>query len=322
MLIAWLLVILGLLLLVVGGEALVRGASGLALLVRVPPAVVGLTIVAAGTSAPEAVVSVQAALSGSSGLSMGNVVGSNIFNICVILGLTALVKPLRILGNTVRLEWPVMMLAAFQLHLLARDAVIDRLEGGYFIVALVVFMAYAVWLGRRNTSPEEQENFSHLPTASLGRTGSAAWLMNSLAVTVGVGVLAAGSTALVRGAVVVASSLGVSDAVIGLTIVAAGTSTPELVTSLVALRRGQGDIAVGNVVGSNIFNVLGIVGIAALVQPLDVPQEIIERDNWWMLGTSALLFPLMRSKMEVNRIEGALLLAVFCVYTTLLLRAL
>lgn len=318
MVLDWILVALGLALLVGGGEALVRGACGIALLARVTPAVVGLTIVAAGTSMPELVVSTQAALEGSPGLALGNVVGSNIFNIGAILGLTALFRPLRIQGNTVRLEWPVMMLAAAQLHLLSRDRSVDRLEGAFLLGAMIGFVAYAVWVGRRAAAPVEQAEFEGIATASFGRTGQTAAMFNIAAIVVGVGLLAAGSTALVRGAVGVASGLGVSDAMIGLTIVAAGTSAPELFTSLVAVRRGQDDIAVGNVVGSNIFNVLGILGTTALIQPVPVPPELIARDNWWMLGASLLLFPLMKSGMRISRAEGGVLLAGFCVYMTVL----
>jgi len=319
MIIDWLLIIAGLALLVAGGEALVRGASGIALLAKVTPAVVGLTIVAAGTSMPEMVVSLQSAIEGNPGIAVGNVVGSNIFNIAAILGLTALLRPLRIQGNTVRLEWPVMMLAAFQFHLLARDATVDRLEGGFLFTALVIFMAYAVWLGRKSATTEEKAGFEEIATASLGRTGNTAVTFNLVAVLLGIGLLAGGSTALVRGAVGVASALGVSDTVIGLTIVAAGTSTPELVTSLVAAWRGRDDIAVANVVGSNIFNVLGIGGVTALVHPLPVPLEIIARDNWWMLGASLLLFPLMKTGMRVNRVEGGVLFAGFLVYMAVLI---
>jgi cation:H+ antiporter len=312
------LVLFGFALLVGGGEALVRGASGIALLARLTPAVVGLTIVAAGTSMPELVVSLQAALESSPGLAIGNIVGSNIFNIGLILGLTALIRPLRIQGNTVRLEWPVMMLAAFQFHLLARDLRIDRLEGCFLLTALVVFVAYAVWIARKSATPAEHEGFEQLATASFGRTGSMATLYNTGAIIIGIGLLAGGATALVRGAVGVASNLGVSDTIIGLTIVAAGTSAPELVTSIVAVRRGRDDIAVANVVGSNIFNILGIGGATALIHPLPVPTEIITRDNWWMLGASLLLFPLMKTEMQVSRVEGAILLAGFVAYMTLL----
>ena len=318
MIIDWLLVLAGLALLVGGGEALVRGASGIALLAKVTPAVVGLTIVAAGTSMPELVVSLQSAIEGSPGIAVGNVVGSNIFNIAAILGLTALIRPLRIQGNTVRLEWPVMMLAAFQFHLLARDGSVDRLEGGFLFTALVAFIAYAVWLGRKSAAPGEKEGFEELATASFGRTGNRAVTLNIVAVLLGIGLLAGGSMALVRGAVGVSSALGVSDTVIGLTIVAAGTSTPELVTSIVAAWRGRDDIAVANVIGSNIFNVLGIAGTTALVHPLPVPAEILARDNWWMLGASLLLFPLMKTGLRVNRVEGAVLLAGFATYMAIL----
>ena len=321
MIIDWLLVLAGLTLLVVGAEALVRGASGIALLARVTPAVVGLTVVAAGTSTPELVVSVQAAIEGNPGLAMGNVVGSNIFNIAAILGLAAMVRPLRIQGNTVRLEWPVMMLAALQLHLLARDGLVDRFEGGFLLAGMVAFTGYVVWVGRQGTTPVERQEFEQLATASFGRTGTAAMGLNIAAVAVGVGLLAGGSTALVHGAVGIAATLGVSDTVIGLTIVAAGTSTPELVTSLVAARRGQDDMAVGNIVGSNIFNVLGIAGATALIHPLAVPTEIISRDIWWMLGASAILFPLMKTGMRVTRMEGAVLLAGFSTYLALLIRS-
>lgn len=319
MILDWLLTLAGLASLVAGAEALVRGASGIALVARLTPAVVGLTIVAAGTSMPELIVSTQAALEGSPGLSLGNVVGSNIFNIGAIVGLVAMMRPLRIAGNTVRLEWPVMMLAAFQLHLLARDGLIDRLEGGFFLTALIAFMTYTVWVGKHATTPIEQEEFAQIETASFGRSGKAAIGFNAAAILVGMGLLAGGSTALVRGAVGVAGSLGISDTVIGLTIVAAGTSTPELVTSVMAARRGQDDIAVANVVGSNIFNVLGIIGATALIHPLPVPAEVLLRDNKWMLAASLVLFPLMKTGMRINRLEGAVLLGGYATYLAILI---
>jgi cation:H+ antiporter len=314
-----LLVLVGLLLLVSGGEALVRGASGIALIARITPSVVGLTVVAAGTSMPELVVSTRSAWAGSPGLAMGNVVGSNIFNIGAIVGLTAIVRPLRIEGNTVRAEWPVMMLSAVVLHLLARDGQVDRLEGGFLVLGLGAFVAYVVSVGR--TDPSATPEVTEIPTASLGRTGAAAVTLNGVAVALGIGLLASGASVLVKGAIGIASSLGVSEAVIGLTVVAAGTSLPELMTSLIAARRGQDDIAIGNVVGSNIFNVLGILGTTAVILPVAVPREILERDDWWMMGASLLLFPLMKSQMTVTRSEGALLLAGMLSYLVVLLRA-
>lgn len=314
----WFYIVAGLVLLVLGGEGLVRGASGIAFLAKLSPAVVGLTIVAAGTSMPELVVSVQAAFAGSPGIAIGNVVGSNIFNIGAILGITALISPLRIQGSTVRMEWPVMILASFQLFLLARDMSVDRVEGVSLLIAMVVFIAWAVWLGRNTVQDSEVE----LSTASFGATGSRALLFNLAAIGLGVALLAVGSTLLVDGAVGIAAGFGVSDSIIGLTIVAAGTSTPELITSIVAAKRGQDDIAVGNIVGSNIFNILGILGATALIHPLDVPAEIMSRDVWWFLGISLLLFPLMKSGMKITRLEGTVLLAVFATYTGILVYSL
>jgi cation:H+ antiporter len=283
---------------------------------------IGLTVVAFGTSMPEMLVSAKAAIGHQGGIAVGNVVGSNIFNIAAILGLTALISPLTIRGNVVRFEWPVMMLAVFQFHLLARDSRIDRLEGGFLATALMAFIAYAVWLGRKNVAPIEQQGFADTVTATFGRTGRTAVGLNIAAIVVGIGLLAGGSTALVRGAVGLASAFGVSDAVIGLTIVAAGTSAPELVTSILAAWRGRADIAVGNVMGSSIFNVLGIAGTTALIHPLPVPAEILTRDNWWMLGAAALLFPLMMTGMRLNRLEGGLLFGGFIVYMVLLIGSL
>jgi cation:H+ antiporter len=312
----------GLVLLVGGAESLVRGAKGLALLARISPTVIGLTIVAAGTSMPELVVSVDAALRDSPGLSLGNVVGSNIFNIAAIVGSVALIHPLRIQGNTVRLEWPVMMLAAFLLHLLSRDGTVDRLEGAFLLTGMVAFTAYAVWVARRNATPLEHEEFREMTARSFDRGRKQAWLFNSGAVVLGVALLSGGAGLLVDGAVTLARTMGVSPTLIGLTVVAAGTSLPELATSAVAAWRGEDDIAIANIIGSNIFNVLGIVGTVALILPLPVPPEIIVRDNWWMIGVSALLLPLMWSNMRISRWEGAVLLGIFLVYMLVLLSAL
>lgn len=314
------LVLLGLILLVAGGELLVRGASGIALFARITPTVIGLTVVAAGTSMPEMVVSVRAAIDAQPGLAAGNVVGSNIFNVALILGVAALVRPLRILGNTVRLEWPVMMLASLQLHLLARDGLVDRFEGGALVLALIAFTTYLVFIARRTVEPAEQEEFQDVSTASFGRTGATAMAFNAVAILVGVGLLIGGANALVSGATSIARALAVPETVIGLTVVAAGTSLPELAASVVAAWRGKDDIAVANVIGSNIFNIFGILGVTSLILPLPVPPEIVARDDWWMLGFALLLFPLMRSGMRINRLEGGVLIAGFLLYLGLLFR--
>ncbi len=297
-----------------------RGASGVGLLARLSPSVVGLTIVAAGTSMPELVVSLQAAHGGSHGVALGNIVGSNIFNIGLVLGLTALLRPLRIQSSSVRLEWPVMLLAACVLLGFARDGNLDRFEAGLLLTGLVAFVLLAVRTSNKSSSSGAQDACaSDISTASFGKTGGTAWVFNLTAVVLGAVLLAFGSETMVKGAVGVAEAFGVAPSVIGLTIVAAGTSTPELVTSLVAAWRGKDDIAVTNVLGSNIFNILGIAGATAMVAPLPVPPEMVSRDIWWMLGLSVLLFPLMRSSMRVTRVEGAVLLGIYFAYLATLL---
>ncbi len=316
MILNWIFILIGLTALIAGAEALVRGASGIAILARMSPAVIGLTIVAAGTSMPELMVSVKASFNGNPGLAIGNVVGSNLLNIGMVLGITALFRPLRIQGNTIRFEWPVLMLATLQFYLLARDRVIDRIEGAFLFGVMITFMAYAVWLGRQGVVENTGEK---LPTASFGRSGSPAALFNILAIILGGGLLALGAGTMVKGAVGVAGSLGVSETIIGLTIVAVGTSAPELVTSVVAALRGQGDMAVGNVVGSSIFNLLAILGVASLFKPLPVPGEIMSRDIWWLIGITVLMFPMMLSGKKVNRWEGFILLAAITAYIVMLL---
>lgn len=318
------LVAIGVALLGYGADLLVRGAVTVAKAARLSAAVIGLTIVSMGTSLPELTVSLAAALKGSSDLSLGNVVGSNIFNIGVVLAAAALVFPMRVHSSAVRLEWPFMFLASFQLLLLARDGRLDRLEGGFFVVGLVLFTAYAVFIGRTAVAGEEAADLAEevarfdVPPAGAVRPRASFALAMGLIVG-GIALLMLGGEALVRGAVSLARSLGWSERVIGLTIVAAGTSAPELATSIVAARKGQSEIALGNVIGSNIFNVLGILGVTAVVRPLDVSASVLGTDLWWMLGLSALLFPMMRTRYVVGRAEGGVLLALYVTYVVVLL---
>ncbi len=319
MILDWLFIVIGLLVLVAGAEALVRGASGIALLVRMTPAVVALTVVAAGTSMPELVVSVRAAVAGNPGLALGNAIGSNFLNIGLVLGLTALVSPLLIKKNTIKFQWPAMMIATLLFYFLARTGEIDRLEGGFMTAALVAFMAYAVFLDRRKVVEVSVDD--ELQTADFGRKGTTAALLNILAVVIGIALLAVGADTMVKGAIGVAAGLGVSDTIIGLTVVAVGTSAPELVTSLVAALRGRSDMAVGNIIGSCIFNLLGILGITAIISPLPVAPELINRDMIWLLGITVLLLPMMWTGRKLNRIEGALLFLGFVAYMTVLILA-
>lgn len=306
----------GFVLLALGGEALIRGAVSVARLARLSTAVIGLTIVAMGTSVPELSVSLVAALEGRSDIAMGNVVGSNIFNVAAIVGVSALVLPIQVHLTAVKLEWPFMFTALLACLLLARDGLIDRLEAGFFLLALVLFTVYAIRVARTGLTASDQ--------AELAQEVERMTLARRLTVDVGLiglglALLAAGARVLVSGAVALAQLAGLSERVIGLTIVAAGTSLPELATSIVAARRGQPDIALANVIGSNVFNVLGILGVVALIRPQTVNPQIVSSDNWWMVGTAFVLFPLMVTGMRVSRLEGFALLAAYVTYVALLL---
>jgi cation:H+ antiporter len=267
-----------------------------------------------GTSLPELTIGITAAIKGSAAVGVGNVMGVNVFNICIVLGLTAMVQPMRVHGNTVRLEWPVMFLAAWQCLLLVRDGSLDRLEGGYFTIALVIFTAYVVHIARVEVAGEEARDMAE---EVLVRTfyGRLKRVGPSLAlIGVGVVLLVAGGNVLLRGAVTLAELAGLSERVIGLTIVSMGTGLPEVAASLAAARRGQSEMALGNIIGSNIVNVFGVLGAVAWIHPLEVNVANVTRDVWWMVGVSALLLPIMRRGFNVTRAEGAFLVALYGVY--------
>ena len=257
----------------------------------------------------------RAAVSGAPDLAMGNVVGSNIFNIAMVIGVAALISPLAVHGRMIRLEWPVMLVSAVALHVLAQDLRIDRLEGAFLVLALVVFTAHVVRLARREGLPEEQAEFA----GAARDEATEGWLRSIGYVVAGGVALSAGAELLVRGAVDLARVAEVPDRIIGVTVVAAGTSLPELFTSAVAAWRGRDDVAVANVLGSNIFNALGILGVTALIHPLQVDPAIVASDDLWMLGLSLLLLPILYSHLRVSRVEGGLLVGSFVVYLALLL---
>lgn len=313
------LILLGLLLLAGGGEALVRGATAIARLAGVTPAVIGLTVVAMGTSLPELVVSVMAALDAQPDIAIGNVVGSNIFNLVGVLGITALITAIPVTGSAVRLEWPIMFLSSAALLLLARDGSIDRLEGSFLLAGLIVFTAYMVWVGRREVAGAEAEAFAEQATRRSVRSPVAQLSIAIGAVAAGLVLLVLGGRTLVLGAVEIARLAGLSERVIGLTVVAIGTSMPEVAASVVAALRGRTDVAIANLLGSNIFNILGILGITALIQPVPVSPETRATDMIWMLVTAAAVFPVLRSGMRVSRIEGGLLLFLYLAYLATLL---
>ncbi len=289
-------------------------------MLRLTPAIIGLTVVAAGTSVPELAVSAIAAWHGSTDISVGNVVGSNIFNVTFILGLSALIRPLVITGNTIKLEYPVLALVTLMCVAVCQDGFINGVDAALFLSVYVGFTAYVVSLVRQQMSGQEAQEFrGEVRELAEGVTGrQRPWLSFAL-LAAGIALLGAGAHATVTGAVGLARILGLSERVIGLTIVAAGTGLPEVVTSLVSSFRGRDDVAIGNVIGSNFFNILGILGLSALFTPLPVSPGIVVSDNWWMLGVTLLLFPLMFTGLRVNRWEGALLLVVYGIYVTTLL---
>jgi len=313
------LIVAGLAILAVGGEVLLRGAVGLATRLRLTPAVIGLTVVAAGTSVPELAVSLIASLENQTDIAVGNVVGSNVFNAVFILGLSAVIRPLAIGGNTIRLEYPVLAIVTLMCLALTQDGSVNRLDAALLLAVYVGFTAYMVSLVRQQMNATELQEFGD----EVRELGGDAPIARSLPILTGfvlggVALLGAGAQLTVAGAVDLARLFGLSERVIGLTIVAAGTSLPEVITSVVSTVRGRGDVAMGNVIGSNLFNILGILGLSALVSPLQVHPLIVARDNWWMLGTTLLLFPLMYTGHRVTRREGGVLLVVFFVYLALL----
>ncbi|MFP5462535.1 MAG: calcium/sodium antiporter [Gammaproteobacteria bacterium] len=316
----------GLIALIAGAEVLVRGASRLALSFGLSPLVIGLTVVAFGTSAPEVAVSVGAVLDGRNDMAVGNVVGSNIFNVLGILGLSALVAPLVVHSQVIRQEVPIMIGASLVLVALAVDGTIDRLEAGLLLALLAAYVAFLVVQGRREAAGGTQREAADADAASQGQAGEAQdggrdllgkLPMQLLAIAVGLGLLVLGAQWLVSAASGFARALGVSDLVIGLTIVAAGTSLPELATSALAALRGQRDIAVGNAVGSCTFNLLGCLGLAGLVSDggLAVPAAVLNFDLWVMLAAAIACIPVIISGREIARWEGALFVAHYAAYT-------
>lgn len=312
MLVPIVLVIVSLLVLTAGAEGLVRGSASIALRAGLTPLVIGLTVVAFGTSSPELVVSLKASFLGQGDLAVGNVVGSNIFNIGVILGITALVCPVPVKLQIVKIDTPVMLIATLVLPLLLLGGTLGRLQAAILVAGLIAYTIFNMRLARKETSLAIAEEFAEaIPPRSKH------WIWDVVFLGGGLALLILGSNLLVDNCILIARSLGLSEAVIGLTIVAAGTSMPELATSVVAAFRKEPDIAIGNIVGSNIFNILGILGVSAWVVPITV-TNIKLTDYLVMIGLSVLLIPVLWSGLRVRRLEGALLLACYFGYLYLL----
>lgn len=309
----------GLVLLTGGGEALVRGASALALRMGITPLAVGLTVVAFGTSAPEMVVSLRAALIGIDDVALGNVVGSNICNIGLILGGAALIRPATVHLKIIRVDAPLMILVAAMPVVMLRDGEVSRVEGAILVAGAVAFTVMTFKLAGGEGS-EVQEEFAEGITPGGAAAGPPGVGVSLGLVAAGLGLLVAGGNMLVSAAVEIAREAGLSEAVIGLTIVAVGTSLPELATSVIAAVRGQSDIAIGNVVGSNIFNALGILGVTAAVSPVS-RGGVTGIDLAVMVAFSVVLLPMLVTLRKLTRGEGALLLAAYAGYVGWLIRS-
>ncbi|MDX5413544.1 MAG: calcium/sodium antiporter [Rhodobacterales bacterium] len=285
-----------------GGEALVRGSVDIARRLAIPPLLIGLTVVGFGTSTPELLVSVDAALRGVPDIALGNVVGSNIANILLIVGLSALVWPIRVMGDTLKRDTAVMMAAAFALVPVFAMGVMSRPAGAILVAGLI---AYLIWAYLQSGTTEAEDEGAKPPATIVV---SLLWVAGGLAA------LMLGARFLVDGAVSIARDFGVSEAFIGLTIVAVGTSLPELATSLIAAFRRQSEIAIGNIVGSNIFNVLGILGVTAVIAPIPVASRFLTFDLPIMIAVSAILTALLVLRPSIGRGAGMIMLAGYAAY--------
>ena len=309
--------VLGLGLLTGGAELLVRGASRLAAAWGISPLVIGLTVVAFGTSAPEMAVSVQATLAGQASIALGNVVGSNIFNVLLILGISAIIAPLAVSAQLVRLDVPLMIVASFVVWAMAIDGRIGLVESGLLTASLVVYTTFLIRASRAQSAAAAASPDPMEPDTTPPRP-----LRDAGLVVLGLVLLVLGSRWLVEGAIVMARGIGVSELVIGLTVIAAGTSLPELATSILATLRGQRDIAVGNVVGSNLFNILGILGLAGLTGGgIDIAPAALSFDIPVMTAVAVACLPIFFSGRAISRWEGGLFVAYYLAYTVYLVLA-
>ncbi len=314
--------IIGLVLLVAGAEVLVKGASKIAIAIGITPLVIGLTVVAFGTSSPELAVSVMSSLEGKPDIALGNVVGSNIFNVLLILGLSALIAPLVVAQQLIRLDVPIMIGASLLTLFFAWDGNIQAWEGAVLIAIGIAYVVFLIRLSKKEKSKAVLEEYKEEYGDDIKAPKGKLWV-SILLVLAGLVLLVMGSRWLVESAVVIAASLGVSDLVVGLTIIAAGTSLPEVATSIIATMRGEKDIAVGNVVGSNIFNIFFILSMAAIVANDGVPiaDSAIRFDIPVMIAVAVACLPMFFTGRRIDRWEGAIFLGYYVAYTIYLILA-
>ena len=293
--------LLGIVFLLVGGDLLVKSSAALASKLNVSPFLIGITVVSFGTSAPELLVSLNAALQGSTGIAMGNVIGSNIANIALVLGLTILIRPINLESKRYLFSWLIMLVSSVMFYGFSVDGVIDPIDGLFFISGLILFISLSIRY--RHSSIDEEEIEERLNTRLI-----------PLYFILGAVGLYFGSEFLVANSVLIAKYFGLSEFVIGITIVALGTSLPELVTSVIAILKGQSSISIGNLIGSNIFNVFAVLGITSLVRPLDADTSLLISDLPIMLGVTLLLGFFLFISRKLRRIEGVLLISIYLIY--------
>lgn len=317
MLLASVFVIVGFVLLIFAADYLVKGAASIAAAVGISPLVVGLTVVAFGTSAPELAVSVVSAFEGKADLAVGNVIGSNIFNILVVIGLSAMVIPMVVHRQLIRLDVPVMIFLSVLLYTLSMDGMISRLDGVVLFGMAIVYVGLLVWKSKHGGEVPGADDLEELT----GGGKDPQWMKNIFLIVIGMAGLTGGSHLLVKGAVEIATFFGVSELVIGLTIISVGTSLPEVATSVMAAVRGERDIAVGNVVGSNIFNIVTVLGLSSIVAPsgIRVVQEALDFDMLFMIGIALAAFPVFFLGYRVGRVSGFFFISFYVAYVVYLL---
>jgi len=307
----YILLLLGFVILLTGGKILVEGASAVATKAGLSPSLIGMTIVAFGTSAPELLVSVTAALKGTNDIAIGNVVGSNISNITLVLGTTAIIYPIVLKSLTLKWDFTFTLSATVLFYLLALNQIISILDGVILFSLLIIInwiLFKKVDHSLEEFTEEEAEKVKKEPV-----------LKAILLIVGGIVGLYYGAELLVNNAIVLAKQYGISERIIGVTIIAVGTSLPELATSVLAAIKKETDIALGNILGSNLQNILSIIGVTAIIKPIEVSELFLNSDFLWMIGFTLLLFPLMRSGYRINRAEGVLLVASYTTYLVFLL---
>ena len=309
----------GVVLLALGGETLVRNATGLALKANISPLIVGLTVVAIGTSSPELFASLQAAWNDASGIVVGNVVGSNIANLGLALGLTALVRPMTIDKEHVTLDWSILMVVTVLFGVLALDGVYSRVDGVVFLGVMAVIMFGQVLRSRKIKLAQVASKKPSEDLIGFNQYAGRNYTVLFLWITAGCVLLYYGAGLFIDGASDLARNFSISEHVIGLTVVAFGTSIPEIVASVTAALKGQSELSIGNIIGSNIMNILFVLGITTTVSEVDIDPSMITGDFWWMLGTTALLYPILTIGKKVSRVHGVIYLSCYIIYVWLAL---